>query len=125
MYSIAFPNIFNGSKINLYKDYDAVKSNLIALLSSDKGALFGDPYYGVKLKTLLWQQAYDPIIRDLIKDDVFEAIYSYMPQITVYREDISINIVNNVVMASIRVRSDSGIDSNLYDIQLLTGAENN
>ena len=125
MYSIAFPNIFNGSKINLYKDYDAVKSNLIALLSSDKGALFGDPYYGVKLKTLLWQQAYDPIIRDLIKDDVFEAIYSYMPQITVSREDISINIVNNVVMASIRVRSDSGIDSNLYDIQLLTGAENN
>ena len=125
MYSIAFPNIFNGSKVNLYKDYDAVKSNLVALLSSDKGALFGDPYYGVKLKSLLWEQAYDPIVRDLIKDDVFEAIYSYMPQITVYREDISISVVNNVVMASIKVRSDSGIDSNLYEIQLLTGAENN
>ena len=79
----------------------------------------------LKLKSLLWEQAYDPIVRDLIKDDVFEAIYSYMPQITVYREDISISVVNNVVMASIKVRSDSGIDSNLYEIQLLTGAENN
>lgn len=125
MFSIAFPNIFNGSKVNLYKDYNAIKSNLTALLASDKGALFGDPYYGTRLKTLLWEQAYDPIIRDLIIDDIFEAIYSYMPQITVYRNDITINIVNNVVMASIKVRSDSGIESNLYDIQLLSETENN
>lgn len=124
MYSIAFPNIFNGSKVNLFKDNDAIKSNLIALLSSNKGELFGDPYYGVRLRTLLWNQAYDPIVRDLIRDDIFEAIYSYMPQITVYRDDISINVVDNVVFASIHVRSDSGIESNLYDIQLLTGAEN-
>jgi phage baseplate assembly protein W len=125
MYSIAFPNIFNGSKVFLYRDYDAIKSNLTALLSSDKGALFGDPFYGTRLKTLLWSQAYDPMIRDLIKDDIFEAIYSYMPQITVHRDDISINIQNNLVTASIRVTSDSGVESNLYDIDLLTGAENN
>ena len=125
MFSIAFPNIFNGSKVFLYRDYDAIKSNLTALLSSDKGALFGDPFYGTRLKTLLWSQAYDPMVRDLIKDDIFEAIYSYMPQITVYRDDISISIQNNVVTASIRVRSDSGVESNLFDIDLLTGAENN
>lgn len=125
MYSIAFPNIFNGSKVNLVRDYDAIKNNLTALLSSDKGALFGDPYYGVKLRTLLWDQAYDPVIRDLIKDDIFEAIYSYMPQITVYRDDISVEVLNNLVMTSINVRSDSGIESNLYEITLLVGEENN
>ncbi len=125
MYSIAFPDIFNGSKVFLYRDYDAIKSNLTALLSSDKGALFGDPFYGTRLKTLLWSQAYDPLVRDLIKDDIFEAIYSYMPQITVHRDDISINIQNNLVTASIKVTSDSGAESNLYDIDLLTGAENN
>ncbi len=125
MFSIAFPNIFNGSKVNLYKDYDAIKSNLTALLASDRGSLFGDPHYGTKLKTLLWEQTYDPIIRDLIQDDIFEAIYSYMPQITVYRNDISINVINNVVTASIKVRSDSGIDSNLYEIQLLSESEVN
>ena len=125
MYSIAFPDIFNGSKVFLYRDYDAIKSNLTALLSSDKGALFGDPFYGTRLKTLLWSQAYDPLVKDLIKDDIFEAIYSYMPQITVHRDDISINIQNNLVTASIKVTSDSGAESNLYDIDLLTGAENN
>ena len=124
MTSIAFPNIFNGAKVNLYKDYDAVKSNLTALLASNKGGLFGDPFYGTRLKTLLWQQAYDPIIRDLIRDDIFEAIYSYMPQVTVHRNDIVINIVDNVVTASIKVTSDSGIESNLYDIQLLSGDNN-
>lgn len=125
MYSIAFPNIFNGSKVFLYRDYDAIKSNLTALLSSDKGALFGDPFYGTRLKTLLWSQAYDPIVRDLIKDDIFNAIYSYMPQLTVHRNDIVINIVDNVVTASIKVTSSSGIESNLYEITLLTGAEEN
>lgn len=125
MYSIAFPDIFNGSKVFLYRDYDAIKSNLTALLSSDKGALFGDPFYGTRLKTLLWSQAYDPLVRDLIKDDIFEAIYSYMPQITVHRDDISISIQNNLVTASIKVTSDSGMESNLYDIDLLTGSENN
>lgn len=123
MYSIAFPNIFNGSKVFLYRDYDAVRSNLTALLSSDKGALFGDPWYGTKLKTLLWEQAYDPVIRDLIKDDIYEAIYSYMPQIIVDRNDIEIYVVDNLVTASIRVTSDSGIESNLYEIQLLSGAQ--
>ena len=125
MYSIAFPNIFNGSKVMLYKDHDAIKSNLTALLSSNKGGLFGDPFYGTRIKTLLWQQSYDPIIKDLIKDDIFEAIYSYMPQITVHRDDITVNIVGTLVSASIRVSSDSNIDSNLYDIELLTGADGN
>jgi len=123
MYSIAFPNIFNGSKVMLYKDYDAIKSNLQALLASDKGALFGDPWYGTKLKTLIWEQAYDPVVRDLIKDDIFEAIYSYMPQISVRRDDITIEVVDNLVTATIRVVSDSGVESNLYEIQLLTGVD--
>ena len=35
MYSIAFPDIFNGSKVNLNKDYDAIKINLKSLLMSN------------------------------------------------------------------------------------------
>ena len=123
MYSIGFPKIFNGSRVKLLKGRDAIKSNLIALLSSDKGALYGDPHYGTRLKSLLWEQAYDPIIRDLIKEDVFEAIYSYMPQINVQRDSIDIKIVDNVVMASITATDDLGIESNLYEIELLNGSE--
>ena len=125
VYSIGFPKIFNGSRVNLSKGRNAVKANLTALLASDKGALFGDPYYGTKLKSLLWEQAYDPIVRDLIKEDVFEAIYSYMPQITVKRDSIKIDIIDNIVMASIEVSDDLGIESNLYEIALLNGSEDN
>ncbi len=125
VYSIGFPKIFNGSRVNLSKGRNAIKANLTALLASDKGALFGDPYYGTRLKSLLWEQAYDPIVRDLIKEDVFEAIYSYMPQITVKRDSIKIDIIDNVVMASIEVSDDLGIESNLYEIALLNGSEDN
>ena len=125
IYSIGFPKIFNGSRVNLSKGRNAIKANLTALLASDKGALFGDPYYGTRLKSLLWEQAYDPIVRDLIKEDVFEAIYSYMPQITVKRDSIKIDIIDNVVMASIEVSDDLGIESNLYEIALLNGSEDN
>lgn len=125
IYSIGFPKIFSGSRINLSKGRDAIKSNLTALLASDKGALFGDPFYGTKLKSLLWEQAYDPIVRDLIKEDIFEAIYSYMPQITVKRDSIKIDVIDNVVMASIEATDDLGIESNLYEIALLNGSEDN
>ena len=125
VYSIGFPKIFNGSRVNLSKGRNAIKANLTALLASDKGALFGDPYYGTRLKSLLWEQAYDPIVRDLIKEDVFEAIYSYMPQITVKRDSIKIDVIDNIVMASIEVTDDLGIESNLYEIALLNGSEDN
>lgn len=120
MYSIGFPSIFNGSTVYLNKDYDAVKTNLKLLLGSNRGGLFGDPYYGTKLKTVLWDQAHDDIILELLKDDVFEAIYSYMPQITVNKDDITITKQDNFVNVTIKVTSDSGVESNLYEITLLT-----
>ena len=36
-YSISFPDIFNKSTINLEKDYDAVRQNIVLLLGSNKG----------------------------------------------------------------------------------------
>lgn len=119
MYSIGFPKIFNGSTVYLNKDYDAIKTNLQLLLGANKGGLFGDPAYGTKIKTLLYEQVQSPMIPELIKDDIFEAIYSYMPQIDIKRDDIQINIVDNYVQAIINVKSDSSVESNLYTIDLL------
>lgn len=121
--SIAFPNIFNGSTINLYTDYDAIKSNLQLLLSADRGALYGDPHYGTNLRKLLFEQAYSPMLQELIKDEIYESVFSYLPQITVDRDSIKINVIDNIVSASINVTSDSGVESNLYEITLLNGDE--
>lgn len=123
MYSIAFPKIFNGSKVNLNKDYDAVKVNLKSLLMSNRKGLYGDPYYGVNLKQILWHQAAKPVVVELLKDEMFNAIYSYMPQATVTRDDIDIEVDGNTVYASIDVSLDSTIPSDLFKIKILLNDE--
>lgn len=119
MYSIAFPNIFNGSKVNLTKDYDAIKVNLKSLLMSNRGGLYGDPHYGLNMKQILWSQAAKPVVIELLKDEIFNAIYSYMPQIEITRDDIDVIVEGNVVQASISVKADSSIASDLFNIQIL------
>lgn len=119
MYSIAFPDIFNGSKVNLNKDYDAIKVNLKSLLMSNRGGLYGDPFYGLNMKQILWSQACKPVVEELLKDEIFNAIYSYMPQVTITRDDIDVKVSGNVVQASINVEVDPTVPSNLFNIQIL------
>lgn len=119
MYSIAFPDIFNGSKVNLNKDYDAIRVNLKSLLMSNRGGLYGDPFYGLNMKQILWSQACKPVVEELLKDEIFNAIYSYMPQVQITRDDIDVQVSGNVVQASINVEVDPTIPSNLFNIQIL------
>ena len=56
MRSIRFPNMFNTNNTNTISDFDATKQNLILLLHCEKGELFGDPYYGIRLKRYLFDQ---------------------------------------------------------------------
>lgn len=123
MYSLAFPNMFNGSTVNLYKDYDAIKSNLRNLLYSNRGGLYGDPHYGTNIKHILFDQAADAILKDLIKDDVYEAIYSYMPQTTIDRDYIDVYIQDTFVSVTIKAKNDNGIVSDLLKIELLNDDE--
>ena len=119
MYSIGFPDIFNGSKVHLNKDYDAIKVNLKSLLMSNRFGLYGDPYYGVNLKQVLWDQAAKPVVVELLKDEIFQAIYSYMPQATVTKDDIDVEVDGNTVYASIDVSLDASIPSDLLKIKIL------
>lgn len=123
MYSLAFPNIFNGSTINLYKDEVALKSNLRNLLASNRGGLFGDPHFGTALKPILWNQAHADIMKELIRDEVYEAILSYMPQTVIDRDNIKVEERNNVVRVTIRAENDIGILSDLTQIELLKQSE--
>lgn len=124
MYSIAFPNIFNGSTVNLYKDYDAIKSNLKNLLLSNRGGLFGDPHYGTAIKPILFNQAADDIMKELIKDEVYEAVLSYMPQTTIDRDYIEVYATDTFVSVTIKAKNDLGVVSDLLQIELLKTEEN-
>lgn len=124
MYSLAFPNMFNGSTINLYKDYDAVVSNLKNLLYSNRGGLFGDPHYGTNLKHILFDQSAKEIMKELVKDDIYEAILSYMPQTTIERDYIEVYIQDTFVSVTIKAKNDLGVVSDLLQIELLNTDEN-
>lgn len=124
MYSIAFPDIFNGSNVNLYKDYDAVKSNLKNLLSSNRGGLFGDPHYGTAIKPILFDQAHSAILKELVKDEIYEAVLSYMPQAKIKRDYIEVTVQETFVSVSIKAEIDTGVVSDLLKIELLKSDEN-
>jgi phage baseplate assembly protein W len=79
----------NGVKTNLYKDHDATLSNLRTLLLTTKGELLGDPDFGCSLKRMLFEQG-TPIIKDLIIDDIYTAVLTFMPQVILKRNDINV-----------------------------------
>lgn len=123
MYSLAFPNMFNGATMNLVKDYDAVKSNLRNLLYSNRGGLYGDPHYGTNLKHILFDQSAIEIMRELVKDDIYEAILSYMPQTTIKRDYIEVYVQDTFVSVTIKAENDLGVVSDLLKIELLNTDE--
>lgn len=46
MYSINFPDMVSSVTTKLISDHDATVQNLKLVLLSDRGSLFGDPYFG-------------------------------------------------------------------------------
>ena len=123
MYSIAFPDIFtNGIKTNIFKDEDATKSNLKLLLNSERYSLFGDPYYGTALKRILFEQN-SMLLKDIIIDEIYTTILTFMPQIRVERQDITITTEEYNVYARIKCLNLTNYTVNLYLINLTEDAE--
>lgn len=117
MYSIAFPRMFANNRTLLLKDHEATLSNLRLLLASDKGALFGDPYYGSIIKRLLFNQA-DNILKDILIDGIYTCILTFMPQIRIARNNIDITIKDSAVYAHITCTNLIDYQTDMYDIKL-------
>lgn len=124
MYSISFPDIFNNKiRTNLVKDHDATASNLWLLFNSDKLTLFGDPYYGTALKKAIFEQG-DPVLFDVLIDEIYTVICTFMPQISLDRKDISIEQRKSKVYIKVKCIDLTDYTTNLYEIELtnnLTG----
>lgn len=117
LYSLAFPNMFSSEKVNLYKDKQATMTNLKLLLASEVTSLFGDPGYGSKLMQAIYSQN-DLILQDLVIDEIYTCIKTYMPQILVERKDIIITADDDGLYAEIRAVSAEDYTLDLYKIQL-------
>lgn len=117
MYSIAFPKMFNDTKTLLLKDTKATASNLWLLLKSDKRALFGDPFFGTSLKRAIFEQN-DGILVDLVIDEIFTTITTFMPQIKLLRENIKLTSDGIDIFCNITCTDLTDYTTNLYQINL-------
>ena len=123
MYSFNFPNMLNNTTANLVKDKEAIKSNMLLLLASEKATLFGDPYFGSELKKYIFEQS-QGIVVDILIDQFYTTIKTFMPQVLISRKDINIRVTNSTIYAEIKYYYKLDNTSDLFTIKLTdTGNE--
>lgn len=122
MNAVRFPNMFNANKAAIVKDKEATYQNLRNLLLSSKLTLFGDPYFGSNLHRLLYETN-NVILQDLVVDDVFTVINTYMPQIRVLRNNIKVISEDNRVTVRIYAQNLLDYSFDEYSVQLLNVEE--
>ena len=122
MYSIAFPNMFNSARTLLFEDHKATLSNLKLLLRSERASLLGDPYFGVLLKRILFELN-NNVLRDLIIDEIYTSIITFMPQIKLNRSDIAITSNGIDVFAEIRGLNLIDYQTDMFNICLTNNSD--
>ena len=119
MRSISYPKMFvTKTKTGLSIDYYATLQNLKMLLFSEKGELFGDPYFGTGLMRFL-HDPNDAVVRELLIDEIYTAIAVFMPQIKLTRKDITIVSDGTKIVCEIKAINRVDYQTNLYTIPLL------
>lgn len=123
MYSIAFPNMLSHAKTNLFLDHEATMSNLKLVLLSTKNDLLGDPDFGSLLKRKIFEQN-TSILVDLLIDDIYTTIMTFMPQISLKRNDITVDSDGMDVFVKINCINLIDHKNDLYVINLTEESAN-
>ena len=119
MHSISFPEMFSSAKTNLVEGREATMSNMRLLLASWKRSLFGDPYFGTNLKKFIHENN-NIVLRDLIIDEIYVSLITFMPQVFVKRKDIVVDSDGTSVYATINCINKLDNEVNTYQIDLVT-----
>ena len=122
MYSIAFPRMFTSSTTLVKQDKEAIRSNMLLLLSSERETLFGDPYFGCTLKQYLFEQS-NSIVVDILIDELYSTIVTFMPQVYIRRKDIKVLVSGTTLYAQISYTFVEDNTSDLLTIPLIEGSE--
>ena len=113
--SLKFPDIFSNSATNIVSGHEATYQNLKHTLFAQKSSFFGDPYFGSNIKKRIFEQN-DVVLRDLIIDDIYTTITTFMPQIRVERKDIEIVSDMGSIHANLKVKNL--IDYNIEEFSI-------
>ena len=122
MYSIKFPDMLSNTITNIISDHEATASNLKLLLHSDKYSLLGDPYFGTNIKKLIFEQN-NTVLRDLVIDDIYTAIITFMPQLVINRKDITVTSDRAHVYVNIKATNLIDYTTDMYNINLTSSEE--
>jgi len=122
MYSFNFPSMLNTVTSKLVQDKEAIRSNVLLLLQSERKTLFGDPYFGSQLKRMLFEQS-TTIIADLVIDELYTTLITFIPQIFLTRKDITLTCDGTDIYATVKYVCvlDNTVD--LYTINLTKSEE--
>lgn len=117
MKSIEFPRMLNSNSTRITKDLDATKQNAVLLLKTEKGELFGDPFFGIRLKKYLFNQN-NVILRDIIIDEIYTQLALFMPQIRVTRSDIQVLFDRGKLYCKFRGINQANLKLDTYSLVL-------
>lgn len=123
MYSIAFPDMLSINRTKIVKDHEATYSNLYLILKTvTRGCLFGDPYYGTNLLKVIYQPN-NILLYDIISDEIYTAILTYIPQLKLTRNNIKVYGKGTKVYAEIHAINMIDQELDLYTIELTDFSE--
>ena len=122
MYSFSFPDMFTINKTNLVEGSKATLSNIRLLLESEKTGLFGDPYFGTNLHRMLYEQN-DSILKDIVIDELYTSIITFIPQVRLQRSGIDLSIRNNKLYATIKCTNVLDNQDQDFTVVLLSEGE--
>lgn len=118
MRSIKFPKMFNSTSTNVTKTgLEATKQNTLLLLKSEKGELFGDPYFGIRLKKYIFNQN-SYVIKDVLIDEIYTQLALFLPQLSVNRNDIEITQDRAKIYCSFKAINQIDYTTDMYSLVL-------
>lgn len=122
MNSISFPKMFNSTSTNVVTDYDATLQDVKLLLCSEKGELFGDPFFGIRLKRYMFNQN-NYVLRDILLDEIFTQLVTFAPQLSIERKNIDIIQRGKTIYAKIKAINKVDFTTNTYELVLMQNSE--
>lgn len=122
MNSIAFPNMFKSGSTTVVKDREASAQDMKLLLASEKGELFGDPFFGIRIKKYTFNQN-NYILRDVLVDEIYTQLQVFCPQLTINRNDITITQKGARLVATIKGINKVDFTPDMYQLELFQDEE--
>lgn len=123
--TISHPKCFdlNSGKTSTSISNVSIEQSLRLLLTTAKGELLGDPFYGTN--TLVYiNEPNDLVLRDEIIDDYITAISTYEKRVTVGEEDIEIVQTDSKIDVSITYYMKELGKTGTFELSMLRGDYN-